>query len=165
MIASTLPSNETKTARMLFNLIVTLGMTAATFDIAMSLDCDLMNNVFLSSEDILLQKEVQACNNIKSSLPYEILAKGPPVVRRLLKVDNSVDNLEISKIIYERSRFCFTGRIQALRVLGMPWYTPNPILRERIQAIDKTIVPWVYMDPRVGSGSSGPNLFLWFPHP
>lgn len=103
------------------------------FAVMMSLDAKWLEALCLDEQNIVLQAKVDACNNIQSSLPYEIFRKGPPVVREMLDLRADADNMDIITIVLNRSRGALTARQEALSVLDLPWYTPNSVLQKRLK--------------------------------
>lgn len=142
------------------------ALSVGLFALGTTLELQFVQDAVLNSQEKILQAKVEECNNIKSSLNTEILRKGPPVVRQLLGLSTNADNFDIANLVSKRSLGSLTARQEALAVLQMPWYTPEPILRNRLKVIDSTLIAMNSQDPRIGSscGGSGITLFKWFPH-
>lgn len=120
----------------------------------------------LSKNQQIIQRKVESCNAIPTTLPYEMFEKGPPVVRNLLDAPVNADKRELIKIIQDRSRETHTARQQALAVLKLPWYTPNSILHQRIRVIDQTLFAMHCLDESVSphGRNYAYTYFRWFPH-
>jgi hypothetical protein len=145
---------------------VASGLLLTTFAFLETSDLKWTQNFLLSKNEQLIQQNVDSCNAITSTLPYEMFQKGPPVAREVLGVQNDATKSDMINIIKERSKGAYTAKQQALAVLQLPWYTPEPILRKRIMLLDRTIVAMHSLDETVNphGRNYGYTYFQWFPH-